>query len=65
MSFCPIVSWIESPGFQSFSIGSLYVSLRHFGVGTSPVASGPSSIPVGLPKPNRLAHSCSGDVGRL
>ena len=35
-SFCPIVSWIESPGFQSLSISFVYVASRHSGVGRIP-----------------------------
>jgi hypothetical protein len=59
------VSSIESPGFQSFSIPSLKYRRRHSGVGIRPGASGPSSIPVGAPKPNVFAHCWSGDERSL
>ncbi len=62
-----MASVIESPGFHSLSIrqfvGSLfrvYVECFQPIVGTRPGTSGPTSTPVVRPKPNFLAHFCSG-----
>ena len=67
MSFCPIASWTESPDFQirltsqqHGSVSFVMVACFHLIVGRRPLVSGPTSSPVGCPKPKVFAHRWSG-----
>ena len=59
-----MASWTESPLVQILSISVLNVLPRQAGVGTSPSASGPRSIPVPAPKPIARDQRCSGESFR-
>ena len=59
-----MASWTESPLVQILSISVLNVLRRQVGVGTSPVSSGPTSMPVVLPKPIAFDQRWSGESVR-
>ena len=59
-----MASWTDSPLVQSLSISVFSVRFSHSGVGTTPLDSGPRSMPVGTPKPICRDQRWSGEFSR-